>query len=277
MALDKYNMDGQELYNQYGMLSDDYSREYGAWNDKYGRLMDALGIAKGDYYDGANMFYTEQTNKNNVAGKEFDDAMSIWKGETDNAWKKAEWDEAARQRAEDIAYRDKRDSIEDAQWQKQFDAVYGNKTTGDSSGESSGGYTPPAGLHPSGGAYNNGSLSSSQIKELQKALGVTADGMYGSNSQKAAGGLSAEEAYKKYVGKKGEGGGFTGKTYDDATAYMNSKGVSGASVSGLMTSSEWNRRKSSYQAFGQGGTEVKEFKTYQEYLKSYVEYAVGNK
>ena len=38
MALDKYNMEGQDLYNKYGMLSDDRSTEYGMWTDKGNRL-----------------------------------------------------------------------------------------------------------------------------------------------------------------------------------------------------------------------------------------------
>lgn len=50
-----------------------------------------------------------------------------------------------------------------------------------------------------GAGYNNGGLSSEQIRELQNVLGVTADGKYGSKSRSAAGGLSAEEAYAKYV------------------------------------------------------------------------------
>lgn len=47
--------------------------------------------------------------------------------------------------------------------------------------------------------YDNGGLTPAQVKELQNALGVTADGMYGPKSSKAAGGLTAEEAYRKYV------------------------------------------------------------------------------
>ena len=35
---------------------------------------------------------------------------------------------------------------------------------------------------------------------MQKALGVTADGLYGYASWEAAGGLTAEEAYDKFVG-----------------------------------------------------------------------------
>ena len=127
MALDKHNMDRQDLYNQYGMLSDDYSREYGEWNDGYNRLMDRVGIASGDYYNGADMHYTEQNNKNAVAGQEFDDAMDIWEANNTNAWETAKWDESARQRAEDIAYRDERDRIEDG----RYDATHGSSGSKD--------------------------------------------------------------------------------------------------------------------------------------------------
>lgn len=48
----------------------------------------------------------------------------------------------------------------------------------------------------SGGAgYNNGGLTTSQIIQMQEALGVTADGKWGPATQAAAGGLSADEAW----------------------------------------------------------------------------------
>ncbi len=53
----------------------------------------------------------------------------------------------------------------------------------------------------SGGGYNNGSLTSSQVMQLQKALGVTADGMWGRNSQAAAGGMTADQAWAAYQGQ----------------------------------------------------------------------------
>jgi hypothetical protein len=96
MALDRYNAEGQELYNQYGMLTDDYDRGYSQYMDKYNQLMDMLGIARGDYYDGANMFHTEQSNKNSISSQIFNDAMNIWNAENNNAWNNAEWQEGIR-------------------------------------------------------------------------------------------------------------------------------------------------------------------------------------
>lgn len=46
--------------------------------------------------------------------------------------------------------------------------------------------------------YNNGSLTTAQVKQLQQALGVTADGLWGSASKAAAGGLTADEAWQMY-------------------------------------------------------------------------------
>ena len=107
MALNRYNMGKEDLYNQYGMLMSEYEREYGLHSDEYNKLLDKLGIAKDDYYSGADMHYTEQSNKNNIASQEFTDAMNIWSNETEQAWNQASWDEDARRRAEDLAWEQK--------------------------------------------------------------------------------------------------------------------------------------------------------------------------
>lgn len=82
----------------------------------------------------------------------------------------------------------------------------------------------------SGTNYNNGSLTASQIKEMQDYYGVTADGMWGKNSTAAAGGLSAADAWTKYQEAIGQGG------YDD---YY---GSGGTDYSGLMSYSEYLKR-----------------------------------
>lgn len=97
LARDQHNMEKQDLYNQYGMLLSEYEREYGLYSEEYNKLLDSLGLAKDDYYSGADMFYTEQNNKNNVLGQEFNDEMSIWQADTENAWEKAQWEESLKQ------------------------------------------------------------------------------------------------------------------------------------------------------------------------------------
>lgn len=80
-----------------------------------------------------------------------------------------------------------------------------------------------------GGGYNNGSLISSQVQELQKALGVTADGLWGSNSKAAAGGMTADQAWVEYQKQNPGNSRFSGlayqtliqnKQYDEADAYL---------------------------------------------------------
>lgn len=151
MALDQYNREGQELYNQYGLVADRENTDYGRYRDSVGdwqnereyltgrydtergfdygkyvddrnlahdvhnegyqRLMDSLGIAQSDYYKGADMFHTEQATQNNIAGQEFNDAMSIWGAESDQAWKEYEADETARRDANSLIQQD---------WQNEF-------------------------------------------------------------------------------------------------------------------------------------------------------------
>lgn len=52
-----------------------------------------------------------------------------------------------------------------------------------------------------GGGYNNGSLTTTQIKQMQEALGVTTDGKWGPATQAAAGGLTADEAWSIMSGE----------------------------------------------------------------------------
>lgn len=60
--------------------------------------------------------------------------------------------------------------------------------------------------------------------------------------------------------------------YSAAAQYISSKG---GNALGLMTKSEWARRKSSYNTTGQGSAEVKNYSSYKEYLNAYVAYALG--
>ncbi len=52
------------------------------------------------------------------------------------------------------------------------------------------------------GGYDNGSLTADQVRQMQQALGVTADGMWGSDSRNAAGGLTADEAWAAMQGNR---------------------------------------------------------------------------
>lgn len=78
--------------------------------------------------------------------------------------------------------------------QGAYDSLYGTGklTTGSSSGSKT--------SNSKKGSYSNGKLTNGQVKQLQKYYGVTADGKWGANSKKAAGGLTADQAWAKYQG-----------------------------------------------------------------------------
>ena len=184
MAYDKYNQEGQDLYNQYSMLGAQEEQEYGRHRDTVADWLSERDYLANRYDSERDFDYGKYDNERNFAYGQYSDDRNL-------------------------AYTDYRNTIADSQWQaefdeakRQFDAQMALKTvsssgsTGSTGGDST---TDDTNDKPGGGSYDNGSLTSAQVKALQKALGVTADGMYGDDSKKAAGGLSAEEAYKKYV------------------------------------------------------------------------------
>lgn len=59
------------------------------------------------------------------------------------------------------------------------------------------------------GGYDNGSLSASQVAEMQRVLGVTPDGLWGSRTSTAANGMSANEAWQAYQAAKRKTGGYS--------------------------------------------------------------------
>ena len=123
-----------------------------------------------------------------------------------------------------------------------------------------------------GKTYDNGGYREDIVKQAQEFIGVSADGLWGSESAAAA----SKKGYNSIadVVAAMRGGGFTGQTYDDAYYYAKQNGVPNSYSSNIMTSQEWSRRKQSYKSTGQGDASVSRFDTYQEYLASITEYLI---
>lgn len=96
MAYDKYNQEGQELYNQYGLLSDDRSVQYGLWGDKRDQL-----LADRDYYG---------NEANNAYVKDYGEYNDSYNRDFNQYWQET-----------NFGYGQERDAIADQQWQAQFD------------------------------------------------------------------------------------------------------------------------------------------------------------
>ena len=125
--------------------------------------------------------------------------------------------------------------------QGSYDALYGTgKLTAGTTG------TAKTGSKSSGkSSYSNGSLTNEQVKQLQKYYGVTADGKWGTNSKKAAGGLTADKAWAKY--SKGQKSGYS-MGYDELkrtiSDYMNRGGYQRAQN---ILKSHWNSLSAAQQ------------------------------
>ena len=63
MAYDRYNQEGQDLYNQYGMLSNERSTEYGMWSDKGNMLNNDRTYYGNEYNNAFNRDYGMWSDK----------------------------------------------------------------------------------------------------------------------------------------------------------------------------------------------------------------------
>ena len=196
MALDKYNNEGQELYNQYAMLGDRENMDYGRYRDSVADWMTERDYLAGRYDSERGFDYSKYTDGRDFAYGKYSDDRNLAYG----------------QYADDknLAYNEHRNAIEDALKREELDFEKAKWDYTVSENEKDRTESNAKTYHTTSGkvGYDNGSLSDAQIKEMQKALGINADGKWGSGSTSAAGGLTADEAWKAYqngtLGKKGE-------------------------------------------------------------------------
>ena len=94
MALNRYQMEGQEMYNQYGLLSDQEQQDYGRYQDSYNQWLAERDYAAGRYDSERNFDYGKYTDDRNFSYGVYSDDKNY-------------------------AYSDYRNNIEDAKWQEQ--------------------------------------------------------------------------------------------------------------------------------------------------------------
>ena len=303
LALNQYNQEGQDLYNQYAMLgereSTDYSRHrdsVGDWQSErdylsgqynaerdydYGKYSDERNFDYGKYTDDRN--YQYQVDRDQVTDtqwqKEYDEAVRQYDKQfgyqeardkvlderyadeikyqqgrdevSDTQWK-AEFDEALRQYNESLQYQKDRDTTSNNQWQAEFDEA---KRQYDEQYNKSNNTTSKV-TTTTGTSYDTHGYRTEDIKAMQRAAGIEADGIWGPQTQAAW-----DAGYTK-DGKAGDTDGFTGTTYSEAVAAIKAKGVSNDAASMVMTKSEWVRARNS----GSSRHGASEFNSYEEYL-----------
>lgn len=107
MARDQYNQEGQEMYNQYGLLAEQENQDYGRWIDGYNQWASERDYLQGDYKDERSFDYGKYSDERNFAyGKYADDRNFAYGAYADD---------------KNYAYNDYRNAIADQQWQTQFD------------------------------------------------------------------------------------------------------------------------------------------------------------
>lgn len=292
LALNQYNREGDELYNQYAMFADRENQDYGRYRDTksdyyadldrltedaryqsetdYGRWTDGYNMAYGqhrdtmsDYYTDLNRADSEYWNQYNRDYGQYSDDRNFAYGQYsddrnhtyDNYWNEQSFN-----------YQKDRDQKADEQWQATFDEgvrqfnIANDVDTGSSSNGSGGGDNPST-----GGRYDAEAARKQQILR-DAGYDVAVDGIWGPQS------TAAWEKYEKVqlsptnrppVVPGTGGSGFTGSTYNEATAYLKEHGLS---TGGLMTQSEWQRHKNGNNS--EGGEH--EANSYQEYLAAYI-------
>lgn len=161
-ALDRYNAGRQNLVNDLGILGSEYEM-----------LLNDYDLAVDDYNQAANTYQAllENAEAERLAAAESAQATNTQIEEAKAAAKKAH--------EEDVKESEKVKAAQMAAYAMSGDFLgrNGKWTEG-----------------------NNEDLLVSQVKELQEALGIEATGKYGEKSTAAANGMSANEAYKAFLG-----------------------------------------------------------------------------
>ncbi len=114
LALDQYNREGQDLYNQYGLYTDRDSQDYGRYRDAVSDYNDELARLTEDARYQDEQGYGKYLDAYNMAYGQHRDSVGDWQNEQARADEEY-WNQYSRD------YGTYRDGISDQQWQDQFD------------------------------------------------------------------------------------------------------------------------------------------------------------
>lgn len=183
LALNQYNQEGQDLYNQYALIGDQADRAYRADRDAVSDWN-----AERDYL--TNMRNSERAWEYGVweGNRNFD--YNVFSDERANEWQQKDYDLAM----DKFNFEKDRAAVDDDHWQKQYDL---SKKSASSSGGGGGGSTNTKLL---------GGWSEKDFTSAMREAAEMGDKDYAMSIVIAAGGTSAAyEIYDKYFGSTSEG------------------------------------------------------------------------
>ena len=191
MAFDQYAYEGDQLYNQYGLLMDQENMDYGRYMDSYNMWADERNYLAGRYDSERDFDYGVWSDTEDRKWNEYvyNNNMSYQQGRDQVGDQNNSYNQLAGL-ISSTGYKPTADELKAAgMTESQANALINeyNNSKSDSGDK---------GNNPSG--YDNGKLNKSQVNKLQQVLGITVDGKWGPESSEAAGGLTADEAWAAY-------------------------------------------------------------------------------
>lgn len=212
MALSKYQMEGDVLYNQAALIAQQEEQDYGRYRDQVGDWQSEVSRLQDQYY----------TERDYDYGKYVDDRSYQYQQDRDKV--------SDEQWAQSFQYQQDRDAVADEQWQaefdeakRQYDQAYALENGGSSgSGSSSDGDSSDDG-NTTGSNYN---ADTAAIQKMLQEAGydIVVDGIWGPKTQAAY-----EDYQNGGKGPAGSGGDGDKLTYSDVAltaAQMRKKGAS---------------------------------------------------
>lgn len=212
LALEKHNMDRQELKDQYGMLLDDRNYAYGIHRDSVSDYLTERDYltedARWQSQDAWDKYTTGQDQRFNEFSTEYGIINDALDRADANYWKSYDVDynkySDESSKANDIAFAMlnlgqmpsaallSAAGISSADAQKIVNAVEKEKKSSGSSGSGGG---SSKGSKSAGDSYDTHGYSTDQIKSIQEQAGIKVDGIWGPNTQAAyASGIRPKEA-----------------------------------------------------------------------------------
>ena len=125
LALDQYNKEGDDLYNQYGLLTDREATEYGRHRDSVSDYQTDRGFYSDQLNAEREFDYSKHADNRDFAYNKFSDDRNLGYQLDSDAVKDAQWqathDEGVRQYNENMAFNKEQFETQKQQWQASFD------------------------------------------------------------------------------------------------------------------------------------------------------------
>ena len=143
MAYNQYQQEGQDMLNQYGLLTDRDSIDYGRYRDSvsdwqterdylanqynnertydYTKYSDNRNFDYGVYSDNRNFAYNQYSEDRTLAQTQYNADRSLAYDDYRNDIADEQWNQTYQQALAEFQYQQERDLVADQQWQKEYD------------------------------------------------------------------------------------------------------------------------------------------------------------